>query len=173
MGRFILKHIDMTLDPESIDKAIKAVNDFETDLHNAMTKLCEYLLETGVEIAKINLAAHHGGSDRSGALRDSIKHGVFDVSKGIGVITAGEGLTTQPPYGSYAVFVEYGTGIYNMNGDGRQTPWVYYDDYIGQWVTTQGQAPKMFMGNTLIELESIAEQSGGEIIATYIYSVEG
>ena len=43
----------------------------------------------------------------------------------------------------YAEFLEYGTGIYNENGDGRQTPWAYFtgkydEDGKEIWVTTKG-----------------------------------
>ncbi|MBT2680051.1 HK97 gp10 family phage protein [Bacillus sp. ISL-35] len=38
----------------------------------------------------------------------------------------------------YAIYVEFGTGIYAVNGDGRQTPWTYYSDKLGRFVTTRG-----------------------------------
>lgn len=50
----------------------------------------------------------------------------------------------------YAEFVEYGTGIYNENGDGRQTPW-RYQDREGNWHTTQGQEPQPFIRPAVAE----------------------
>ena len=44
----------------------------------------------------------------------------------------------------YAAMVEYGTGIYATNGDGRRTPWVYKDGR-GNWHTTSGQKPQPYM----------------------------
>jgi HK97 gp10 family phage protein len=44
----------------------------------------------------------------------------------------------------YAKFVEYGTGLYNINGNGRQTPWRYKDSK-GNWHTTSGQMPQAFI----------------------------
>ena len=50
----------------------------------------------------------------------------------------------------YAEFVEYGTGIYNENGDGRQTPW-RYKDREGNWHTTSGQEPQPFIRPAVAE----------------------
>jgi len=49
---------------------------------------------------------------------------------------------------NYAVYVEYGTGVYAENGQGRNTPWVApiitsNDGLIFRW--TQGMRPKPFM----------------------------
>ena len=48
----------------------------------------------------------------------------------------------------YAIYVEKGTGIYAVDGDGRQTPWVYfYDGRKGDkgWRYTVGQKPAPFL----------------------------
>lgn len=45
---------------------------------------------------------------------------------------------------NYAIYVEYGTGIYAVEGDGRNTPWTYYSDKLGRFVTTQGMKPQPF-----------------------------
>ena len=44
----------------------------------------------------------------------------------------------------YAEFIEFGTGIYNEHGDGRQTPW-RYQKRDGQWITTRGSHPYPFI----------------------------
>lgn len=44
----------------------------------------------------------------------------------------------------YAPYVEFGTGIYAENGDGRQTPWIWTDD-SGQVHLTHGQKPQPFL----------------------------
>lgn len=47
----------------------------------------------------------------------------------------------------YAEFVEYGTGIYNEHGDGRQTPWIVNAVVHGverTW-TTQGNVARPFI----------------------------
>jgi len=45
----------------------------------------------------------------------------------------------------YARFVHEGTGIYNRQGQGRQSPWVYYNRQLGHFVRTVGQRPKPFI----------------------------
>lgn len=45
---------------------------------------------------------------------------------------------------NYAVYVEYGTGIYAVEGNGRKTPWTYYSDKLGRFVTTEGMKPQPF-----------------------------
>ena len=43
----------------------------------------------------------------------------------------------------YAKYVEYGTGIYAVNGNGRQTPWVYKDSKGFHY--TRGMMAQPFM----------------------------
>lgn len=45
----------------------------------------------------------------------------------------------------YAPYVEIGTGIYSSQGNGRQTPWVYYDEKHDRFVTTRGMEPQPFL----------------------------
>lgn len=40
-----------------------------------------------------------------------------------------------------AIWNEFGTGQYTLNGNGRKTPWKY-QDRKGQWHTTTGKRPK-------------------------------
>ena len=51
----------------------------------------------------------------------------------------------------YAKYVEYGTGIYAVNGVGRQTPWVYYNQRWGQFVYTVGNKPQPFIYKSLVK----------------------
>ena len=48
----------------------------------------------------------------------------------------------------YGIYVHQGTGIYAVNGDGRQTPWSYQDS-DGNWHTTLGQHPNPFLERAL------------------------
>ena len=46
----------------------------------------------------------------------------------------------------YAPYFEMGTGIYAEQGSGaKKIPWVYYNEKLGQFVTTFGQRPKPFL----------------------------
>lgn len=69
----------------------------------------------------------------TGKLRNSIK-----------VYKKGDLEADIKTFSKYAHYVEYGTGIYNSNGNGRRTPWIYKHHRFG-WVATRGQKPKFFM----------------------------
>lgn len=80
--------------------------------------------------AKINCPVHYG------TLRASIRS---EVEGNQGVV----GTNTE-----YAPYVEFGTGLFAENGDGRKTPWSYQDDN-GEWHTTVGQHPQPYLGLAL------------------------
>lgn len=48
----------------------------------------------------------------------------------------------------YAPYVEFGTGKYAENGQGRKTPWVYKDEK-GNWHRTSGMKPSHFLRNAV------------------------
>ena len=50
----------------------------------------------------------------------------------------------------YAPYIEYGTGLFAEDGDGRKTAWSYQDDE-GKWHTTSGMRPQPFMRPALTE----------------------
>ena len=50
----------------------------------------------------------------------------------------------------YAPYVEFGTGLFAVNGGRTDVPWCYQDDK-GEWHTTSGQHPKPFLGPALNE----------------------
>lgn len=165
----LLKNIDMTLDPASIEKAIQAIKDFRNQLQFAMTHLIETLTEKGVEIAKAELIMFWNPAYDSGALSESLQAAMLNDKEGI--ITTGV---------MYAIFVEYGTGAvgavqphpepngyqYDTNGHGLDG-WVYRGS-DGKFHWTAGMAARPFMYNTLRDLEAEAEAIGGRVIAEYI-----
>lgn len=171
----VLKDIQMTLDPESIDRAIREVNLFESKLKPAMTHLIDRLAAKGVEIARAELIFFDDPAYRTGALSESIK---YESKEGEASVIAGEGLESE--YGSYAVFVEYGTGYYGpdihdhgLAGWWYPAPWGWWTPsegkYAGQKMAhTIGMAPRPFMMNTLHGLEDEAKVEGGRIIAEYL-----
>lgn len=65
----------------------------------------------------------------TGRLRRSISHTVNGDSVYIG---------TNVPY---AVWHEYGTGVYAEDGSGRKSPWAFQDSK-GKWHYTKGVPPK-------------------------------
>lgn len=80
----------------------------------------------------------------TGALRRSITNRVEVVGNEV------SGIVFTPL--EWAPYIEYGTGIYAENGNGRQTPWVYRDDK-GKYHYTHGQHPQPFMRPALKENE--------------------
>lgn len=51
----------------------------------------------------------------------------------------------------YAPYVEYGTGLFAEEGNGRQSPWGYEDEETGETIWTRGQHPQPFMRPALSE----------------------
>lgn len=106
-----------------------------------------------------------GKGVESGILRNSITH---EIEGNVGYV----GTNIQ-----YAPYVEYGTGIYAKNGDGRQTPWVYpvpegysYTDpktgkaETAYFVTTVGQHPQPFLNPALDENKAAIDELFREYI---------
>jgi HK97 gp10 family phage protein len=78
----------------------------------------------------------------TGEMRDSIKSHITEASL--------EKIEDEVgPEVKYAVYQEYGTGIYAENSNGRQTPWVYRRK-DGSFVTTRGNRPHPFVRPTAI-----------------------
>lgn len=78
----------------------------------------------------------------TGQLRNSITHNYFVTNN-----TMGYEIGTNY---EYAPYVEYGTGLYAANDDGRKTPWSYQDSE-GNWHTTKGQKPQPYLQPALNE----------------------
>lgn len=66
----------------------------------------------------------------TGAMRNSISHLVDINDQSVYIGTNIE----------YAIYHEFGTGIYLEGGGGRQTPWAY-QDAKGNWHRTRGMKP--------------------------------
>ena len=76
----------------------------------------------------------------TGRLRNSIAHKVVQEEEST-VLYVGSNV-------EYALYHEYGTGIYAENGMGRKTPWVYVDDK-GVRHVTKGVKPRHMFKNSL------------------------
>ena len=167
----VLKHIDMTLDPDSIQNAIKVIEDLQEELGTAMTELIRELTEQGAEFARMEIAMFERPAIDTGALSASITGEVVNDHEGR-IYTNVE----------YAVYVEYGTGVigdmsghperdrlgiqYDLNGHGWDG-WTY-KGRDGKFHHTYGMESRPFMYYTLRDLEKYVEQNGGQIVAEYI-----
>lgn len=122
----------------------QGINDFVKDfmdekLPQALQKACLVVEAKAKEKCPVG---------RTGLLRSSITTQVEGLEGAIGSNVA------------YAPFVELGTGIYAKNGDGRQTPWYFWDDLQEKFILTVGMQPQPF-------LEDAADESKDDIIKCF------
>lgn len=85
--------------------------------------------------AKDNVTAA-GRVGTTGALRNGINYRVKEDTCYVGTAV------------DYAIYNEYGTGIYAADGRGRKSPWAY-KDARGQWHRTRGMKPIHFLKKAL------------------------
>lgn len=118
---------------QNLEEVLKSAID-EEELKRAVGRAC----------ALVERRAKEKAPKDTGALRRSITSEV-DYAEG-GLI---EGVVFTPL--EYAPYVEYGTGLFAENGNGRKdVPWNYQDDQ-GNWHSTSGQHPQPFMRPALNE----------------------
>lgn len=70
----------------------------------------------------------------TGSLKTSISHKVDEVRKEATVGAAED----------YSIYVEFGTGLYAENGNGRKDGWAYKDE-MGKVHFTRGQKPQPYL----------------------------
>lgn len=126
--------MDFDIKFEGLDKIIDKIEDFDDvrEMTSVMQQACN-LVES---------AAKDKAPKKTGALRRSITSKVEVTGNSI------EGIVFTPL--EYAPYVEYGTGLFAENGNGRKTPWVYMDDK-GNYHYTRGQHPQPYMRPALEE----------------------
>lgn len=123
--------------------------EFEID-ENSLRKLVEQQLNSdqikqamGKVCALVEKTAKEKAPKDTGALRRSI---TSNVSEEADYIVG----TIYTPL-EYAPYVEYGTGLFAENGNGRSdVPWSYKDDE-GNWHSTSGQRPHPYMRPALTD----------------------
>lgn len=68
-----------------------------------------------------------------------------NLKKSIEITFEKDGLTALIKVGThYAIYVEFGTGIYAKEGNGRKDAWTYWSDKLGRFVTTNGMRPQPY-----------------------------
>ncbi|MFJ8515331.1 HK97-gp10 family putative phage morphogenesis protein [Lysinibacillus xylanilyticus] len=108
---------------------LKLAKKFEKDLLNEISDVVQ-------ETARlIQTEAKALAPVDDGSLRDSIEMKM--IGKYNAEVTVGAG---------YAIWVEFGTGIYAENGKGRKTSWTYFSTKLGRYVTTDGMKAQPFWG---------------------------
>lgn len=157
------------LDPESIDTAIKAIEEYEEFIEQKRREFVELLTDLGVEKAKEIVPI------RTGVAQESIMGYVFDDH---GFVKAG----------GYCAFIEFGTGVM---GEGSKHPspeylaimnWAYnegitifttkegkigwyypLDEARTQWRFTQGMPSRPFLFETAVYLKKEAPNIAKEL----------
>lgn len=66
------------------------------------------------------------------------------LARSITVVADGSMRVVVGPQVVYGMYIEFGTGIYAENGQGRKTPWVYKGG-DGHFYTTKGIKPRPYM----------------------------
>lgn len=129
------------------------IKEFQHYLNRGITKATlKRALDRGCIVVE-NAAKKECPVGRTGLLRASIKHRVDDNEGIIGTEM------------DYAPYVEYGTGIYAKNGDGRKDPWVYHTA-DGEFHFTVGQKPQPY-------LEPALENNVNEISRVILETIKG
>lgn len=161
---WVIRDININLSTQDLNRAIREIEQLRQKILPAAMHLVEKLAEKGVEIAKAELIFFSPPAYYTGQLSDSI---TYEMENDDAIITAGNGCLDGEG-NSYAVHVEYGTGIYNGNSKRGQEGWHYFNNRDGRVHWTNGMPPRPFMQNTLKDLTAEVEASGGKIIAEYL-----
>ena len=112
------------------------------------------LLDNLVDIQKLERAVAKAALLVEAEAKKKAPRGTGELANSIvsKVETSGEevtGTVFTPLF--YAPYVEYGTGLFAEDGNGRKdVPWHYQDDK-GEWHSTSGQHPQPFMRPALDE----------------------
>jgi HK97 gp10 family phage protein len=119
----------MGIEIEGIDDLLDVITDIADaqELKQALGKAC----------ALVEGDAKKNAPKGKGELRRSIESRVEQNGDDL------VGIVSTPL--EYAPYVEFGTGLFAENGDGRQdVPWCYEDEK-GEWHSTRGQKPQPYL----------------------------
>ena len=114
---------------EGLDEVLETISNVadETELRLALGRAC----------ALVEGDAKKNAPKGNGELRRSIEHRVERQDSDL------VGVVFTPL--EYAPYVEYGTGLFAEDDNGRKdVPW-HYQDEKGEWHTTKGQKPQPFL----------------------------
>ena len=127
--------MDFDIKFEGLDGIIKKIDKIDDikPLTQAMYDACDIVESASKEKAPKD----------TGALRRSITSKVEVNSNEI------NGIVFTPL--EYAPYVEYGTGLFAENGNGRKTGWAYKDEKTGETIWTRGQHPQPYLRPALEE----------------------
>ena len=131
---------------KNVDKLVAKLDNLSNlQLEQALNKACLIVENEAKKLCPVD----------TGQLRSSITHEVVEKEGRVGTNV------------EYAPYVEYGTGLFAANGDGRQERWSYQDGE-GNWYSTIGQQPQPFLHPALNNnreqvLQTIKDEASKEI----------
>lgn len=120
--------------PDSIENAIKELQDYEKKLNNKIQKLIESLTNDGVEVANAWIMASQGDSEKPkvtfqvSPVGDIVKAQVFMTGKDVLFIEFGAGIHFNGEDTPHAADFGYGIGTYNPNSNNAMEleGWYYW-----------------------------------------------
>ena len=171
-----MKTINVTLDPKSIQAAIKELRKYKTDIQRKTKRLAQKLTDYGAKVTRIKIVSM--GAVYSGELLSGVD-GYFSP-----LLNAGFVRVTN----DHVAFVEFGTGVVGKNSphkngeylskaawqyatgpkiittkDGR-VGWIYPTD-DGGFRFTEGMAARPFMYETALQLQRKFPQMAKEVFS--------
>jgi HK97 gp10 family phage protein len=125
---------------------------------NSIKPTVELMRNIGAAVAEpiMDYQRTHAPRD-TGHTAESVTYDITDVS--MISVSVDVGPTTP-----YAVYLEYGTGIYAESGGGRKSPWKYQNRF-GEWVTTEGMRAQPFIRPSMTDPE-VRRRSNDELMKT-------
>lgn len=120
---------------EGLEDCIEAIEDLASvaEYRKKLVDAC------GIVLADAVAKAPKG----NGELRRSLKYKIDDSGEDLNGVVYSTLL--------YAPYVEFGTGLFAANGDGRKdVPW-HYKDEKGNWHTTSGMPPQPYLYPAMTE----------------------
>jgi phage gpG-like protein len=134
----------------NLDLTIDNTDEVLAEMQRQIDGALEAIGNQAVSHAKQNIT--QAGRIDTGAMINSITHQVEDDICYVGTNN------------EYAIYHEYGTGVYAEGGKGRKTPWMF-QDHDGEWHWTRGIKPIHFLKNAILnyaeEYKSILKQHLG------------
>ena len=164
------------LDPKSVEKAIKQLDDYKREVETKTTELAQRLTTLGADIVRmkiVEMGAYYSGellSGVSGYFSPTLNAGFIRVtSDHVAFVEFGTGVVGQSnPHknGEYLSLASWGyaTGSKIFTTKDGRVGWVYPTD-DGGFRFTEGMPSRPFMYETALELERQYEQIAREVFA--------
>lgn len=147
---------DIELDCEDVIKNLEKIikSELSGALKKGLTDAAEVLEREARKELRDNCPKEWQEDDEDGEVRKNITHKV-------GMSEAVVGSNSLP-----AVWLHQGTGLYAVNGDGRQdVPWWWKDEKTDKWKSSSGRKPFPF-------LKTAAENKKNEMLEAFQNKLE-